>query len=272
MLHERSGRSARPEGRGRKQCKRSSAQLSIVSEVLRQGFRLANHRPRLIFLDLAWKSIWLVLTLAGLFLVAIWFGAELRALVWADTGNRAVNGAIAVALLRRFWLAKHAAIFAAVSAVLFLSLVAWFLLDAGVRARISESKPLPMGEADARSAAGEGHKSIQILRPSPCPLPGGEDGSAKFGRWNSLFRIFLISNVLKSLLIALAVLALAAICFGRYFVTPFSEWPQLWPDTRGAFFITVVTIATLGFFLTILDTLVRNDAIELLGTDLFRVT
>src|ERR1041385_1280750 len=133
MLHERSGRSARPEGRGRKQCKRSSAQLSIVSEVLRQGFRLANHRPRLIFFDLAWEYIWLVLTLAGVVFSCLLVGVELRALVWADTGNRAVNGAIAVALLRRFWLAKHAAIFAAVSAVLFLSLVAWVFLFGRLR-------------------------------------------------------------------------------------------------------------------------------------------
>ncbi len=227
--NERSGRSARPEGRSHKQCKRDSAQPSIVNDVLRQGFQLAHHRLRLIYLDLVWKSIWLVLTLAGLFLVAMWFGAEFRSTVWADTGNRAVSGAITVALLRRFWLAKHAAILAAVASVLFLSLVAWFLVEAGVRSKLFTSH-------------GQG------------------------------FSAFLVSSCLKSFFILAAVLALAAICFGRYFATPFSEWPQLWPDTRGAAFVGVVAITTLGFFLTILDTLVRNDAIELLGTDLFRVT
>jgi hypothetical protein len=300
-INERSGRSARPEGRSREKCERDSAQPSIVGEVLRQGFQLANHRPRLIFLDLAWKSIWLVLTLAGLFLVAIWFGSEFRALVWADTGNRAVNGAIAVALLRRFWLAKHAAIFAAVSAVLFLSLVAWFLLEASVRARIvwadsspqlrgreprprsddplgrSINKGLGWGGVSPKNHSLDQHHSLRLRaialalrarRVSPRlsrHLSSAEEG-------DSAFHIFLLSAVLKHFFIATALFALAAICFGRYFVTPFSEWPQLWPDTRGAFFITVVTIAALGFFLTILDTLVRNDAIELLGTDLFRVT
>jgi len=89
---------------------------------------------------------------------------------------------------------------------------------------------------------------------------------------NSSFRTFLLSNVLKCLFIAIASLALAAICFGRYFAAPISEWPQLWTDTRGAVLIAVVTIAALGFLLTVFDTLVRSDAVALLGTDLFRVT
>jgi hypothetical protein len=215
----------------------------MLSDVLRQGFRLLHRRLHLVFLDLVWKSIWLVLTLAGLFFVAVWFGAQFRSMEWVATGNRAVNGAIAVALLRRFWLAKHAAIFAAVSTVLFLSLVAWFLLEACFRARIMSAGSPPQLSA-SRSA---------------------EEG-------NPAFDVFLLSHVLKYFFIATAVLALAAICFGRYFSTPLSEWPQLWPDTRGAAISSVVAIAALGLFLTILDTLVRNDAVELLGTDLFRVT
>ena len=215
----------------------------MLSDVLRQGFRLLHRRLHLVFLDLVWKSIWLVLTLAGLFFVAVWFGAQFRSMEWVATGNRAVNGAIAVALLRRFWLAKHAAIFAAVSTVLFLSLVAWFLLEACFRARIMSAGSPPQLSA-SRSA---------------------EEG-------NPAFDVFLLSHVLKYFFIAIAVLALAAICFGRYFSTPLSEWPQLWPDTRGAAISSVVAIAALGLFLTILDTLVRNDAVELLGTDLFRVT
>src|ERR1043165_4383103 len=183
----------------------------MLSEVLRQGFRLLHRRLHLVFLDLVWKSIWLVLTLAGLFFVAVWFGAQFRSMEWVATGNRAVNGAIAVALLRRFWLAKHAAIFAAVSTVLFLSLVAWFLLEACFRARIMSAGSPPQLSA-SRSA---------------------EEG-------NPAFDVFLLSHVLKYFFIATAVLALAAICFGRYFSTPLSEWPQLWPDTSGAAISSVV--------------------------------
>ena len=66
-------------------------------------------------------------------------------------------------------------------------------------------------------------------------------------------------------------LAFAAIAFARYFVTPFAEWRQLWPDTRGAAIILAVLLAALGFLLTIIETVVRGDAVDLLGTDLFRV-
>jgi hypothetical protein len=228
MLNERSGRSARPIGRSHKECKRDSAQPSS-NELLRQGFRLTHRHIGLIFLDLLWKSIWFVLTLAGSLLVAVWFGSEFRSLELVDTGNRAINAAAAFALLRELWSANRAAIFTAVTAVLCLSSVMWFFLEAGFRSRIF-------------SRAGQG------------------------------FSTFLMSNVLKSLFIAIASLALAAICFGRYFAAPISEWAQLWTDTRGAVFIAVVTIAALGFLLTIFDTLVRSDAVALLGTDLFRVT
>ncbi|HYR41835.1 MAG TPA: hypothetical protein VER98_02345 [Terriglobia bacterium] len=84
-------------------------------------------------------------------------------------------------------------------------------------------------------------------------------------------RIFLLSNVLKCLVITNAAVAVTTISLGRYLITPPSQWPQLWPETRGAAIAALVTLAALGFLLTILDTLIRSDAIELLGTDLFRV-
>jgi len=87
----------------------------------------------------------------------------------------------------------------------------------------------------------------------------------------SPFSIFLLSNVLKCLVITNAAVALTTVSLGRYLVTPPSEWPQLWPETRGAAIAALVTLAALGFLVTILDTLIRSDAIDLLGTDLFRV-
>src|SRR5262249_7506390 len=84
--------------------------------------------------------------------------------------------------------------------------------------------------------------------------------------------IFLLSNVMKCFLLSTASLALLAVGFSQFFATPIGEWPQLWPDARAAVFISLVTVAALAFLLTIIDTLVRNDALELLGTDLFRVT
>jgi hypothetical protein len=86
------------------------------------------------------------------------------------------------------------------------------------------------------------------------------------------FPTFLVARVLKCFFVASATLLLTAVCFGRYFATPISEWSGLWPDTAGSAVIILAAIAALGFLLTIIETLIRIDAIELLGTDLFRVT
>ena len=85
------------------------------------------------------------------------------------------------------------------------------------------------------------------------------------------FGTFLVSNVLKCIFLSTAALTFATICFGRYFATPVSEWSRIWPDTRGPAVVAVVTLAGVGFILTVIDTLIRGDAVELLATDLFRV-
>jgi hypothetical protein len=86
------------------------------------------------------------------------------------------------------------------------------------------------------------------------------------------FHTFLFARVLKCLSVASATLLLTAICFNEYFAAPVAEWRRLWPDTRGALLVILFAIGGIGFFLTIIETLIRTDAIELLGTDLFRVT
>jgi hypothetical protein len=208
-------------------------------DVLREGFRLAHRRLRLIFLDLLWKAIWFVLTIAALLLAVAWLGSEFSSIGWMDTGNRGVNTAIGYALVRQFWAVHRREVFGTIATVLFLSVLIWFVLEAAFRARF----PLPLGE-----------------------------GISQRERVNPRFYTFLLSNTLKCLLITTAAISLAAICFGRYLVTPLSEWRQLWVDTRGAALAGLVTLAALGFLLTILETVIRSDAIELLGTDLFRLS
>jgi hypothetical protein len=205
----------------------------MLSEALRLGFRLANRRLSLIFLDLLWKVIWLVLTLGGFLAAIIWFGSEFRSIEWIDTGNRALNTANAVRILREFWVGKWEAILGSVGLVLVLSAILFFGLEAVFRSRFYYFPPQPRRGVGLR---------------------------------------FFVSHVLKWLFLASASLALGAILFSRFFTIPVGEWPELWPDTRGAAFISLVTVGALAFLLTIVDTLVRSDAIELLGTDLFRVT
>src|SRR4051794_19738101 len=53
--------------------------------------------------------------------------------------------------------------------------VAAFEVGAAIAIWLSLPSPLPLGEVDARSAAGEGLRSIESLRPPhPNPLPNGE--------------------------------------------------------------------------------------------------
>jgi len=236
----------------------------MLDDLLRGAFRLAHRRLGVVFLDLVWKAIWFVLTATALLLVAAWFGSRFRSVGWLDTANNTVNTAVAFALLREFSAVHRAQIFGALAVVLFLSLVIWFVFEAAFRAKIL---PLPLGEGGAK-------RRVRVSRfgetcdPHPARQPAGCRADLSQGE---RFGTFLVASVLKCLFLTNAGLAFGAICFSRYVVSPFAEWGQMWPDTRGAALIVVLTLAALGFLLTTIETLVRSDAIELLGTDLFRV-
>ena len=243
----------------------------MLDDLLRGAFRLAQRRLSVVFLDLLWKAIWFALTLAALILVAAWFGLMSRSIAWLDTANRSTNIAVAIAVVREFWAAHRAQVFVAVATVLFASLVIWFVLEAVFRAKMF-SVPLPLGEGGA-TASGlarrvRASKFGETCDPHPARQPAGCRADLSQGE---RFGTFLLSSVLKCLFLTNAGLAFGAICFSRYFVSPFAEWGQMWPDTRGAALLVVLTLAALGFLLTTLETLVRSDAIELFGTDLFRV-
>ena len=183
----------------------------MLDDVLREGFRLTHRRFGLVFLDFLWKAVWFVFTVGLLFLVAAWFGARFEAIGRLDTGNRGIDTAVGLALLRQFWSVNRTQIVAAAATVVFVSIVMWLVLEALFRRRLISGR----------------------------------------------FSTFLLSNLLKSLFLTNAALGWAAIFFSR-------------PD-RGAAFIVIVTLTALAFLLTIIETLVRTDALELLGTDLFRV-
>jgi hypothetical protein len=85
------------------------------------------------------------------------------------------------------------------------------------------------------------------------------------------FALFLVSGVVKAAILAAAGSILGVIAFGSYLTTPLAEWPGLWPETRAVAVAAGVTFAALAFLLTLFETLVRSDAIILLGTDLIRL-
>jgi hypothetical protein len=179
----------------------------MLTDILRSGFALAHQRVGLVFLDILWKIIWLVITLAGFYLAAAWITSDLLAVSWDETANRAVNGFIVLALVREFWTAHRGGILIAAGLLVAFSACTWILLEAFFR-RTLGSAPLP---------------------------------------------ILLVSNVAKYLVLLAATLLLFPVALA------------------GAGTVAIVTLLAISFLLTILDSLIRADAVDLLGTDLFRV-
>src|SRR3989442_797982 len=101
----------------------------MLADILRSGFALAHRRVGLILLDIIWKAIWVVLTVATLFLFGVWITSELRSIEWADTGFGAVNGLIGTALLRQFWNATRREVIATIFAVSSVSAGLWLFLE-----------------------------------------------------------------------------------------------------------------------------------------------
>jgi hypothetical protein len=182
----------------------------MLSDILRAAFARAHERRGLVFLDMLWKAVWLVCTVAASGLVVAWFGSKLRGLEWEDTGTRALNTLIAAEAVGEFWSAMKAEIVGAVLIVILLSVTAWFVLEALFRLR--------------------------------------------FVNISASFPIFLLSNIAKSVVIATAALILVPI------------W------LKGAPFLACFIFLGLVFCLALVETLIRADAVELLGTDLIRVT
>ena len=230
----------------------------MPQEILRQGFALAHRRMGLIFADLLWKAIWLAMTAAALMLAVIWFGAPLRSIQWQQSNIPGVNAWLVATLVRQLWQERGSEVLLASVGISCFSVLLWLVLEASFRSRIL---PSPSGRGQ-----GEGVRIGAKLRLSPGtsrhPLPGGE----------SHFGIFLASNAVKTILLAAATTTLGVLVFGRYLATPLSEWPALWLETRGAAIAGVAAFLGLAFILTIIETLVRSDAIELFGRELLRVS
>ena len=77
------------------------------------------------------------------------------------------------------------------------------------------------------------------------------------------FEAFLLARASKCLFMGAATFAFGAILFGA--------WREFWPDTRPAAVVALISLAALSFLLTVIETLIRANAVDLLGTDLFRV-
>ena len=136
----------------------------MLEDVLRKAFALAHQRIGIIFLDLLWKAVWLIGTLAALFLIGAWLGSAVQAIGWEDTGASAVNGSIAAAVLKELWNAYKAETVWMLTAVLLLSAFGWLFLEAFFRARFCR-KHNPV-EAAAQRLAIQSQLSPSARAPS----------------------------------------------------------------------------------------------------------
>jgi hypothetical protein len=193
----------------------------MLSDILRNGFKLAHKRPGLLFLDIIWKLIWLLLSAALFFGVVVWVTSDLSGIDWGDTGVPSVNLVVAATLLREFWSANQGQILLLLFGAAATSALLWFLLEAMVRRKIVRDLAIDSG-----------------ITPEPAYQ----------------LKVFLTSGILKSALLMSSIVLMLMI------------------SAAGARMIALVTFMVLAFVFTILDTLIRADAVDLLGTDLIRVT
>ena len=197
---------------------------------------MARRRAGAIVLDVTWKAIWIGFTGLLFLLGMLWLRIEL--------GNIELNRPVSafqsplalLILARELWRAYASTFFAAAAVLAGVSAAAWIVLEATFRAGL---------------------------------LPASSDGFVRKASTN--FKIFLVSSLLKIVLAGGTALVLALIVLGRYPSTPFSEWPVLWLDSRGAFFVASLVSLILWFAFTLLETLIRGNALELFGREMFLV-
>ncbi len=82
------------------------------------------------------------------------------------------------------------------------------------------------------------------------------------------FPLFLWTGALRRCVLLSAGIVIGLITLGPLLTAPVEEWGSRWPDVRWPVVAGVILLAWLAFFLVMLDTLSRCDALELLGTSL----
>jgi hypothetical protein len=112
-----------------------------VEDALRKGFAHAHRSFGLILLDVLWKAVWFVATLAAIGLVGMWFGSQLNNIEWRGSDLPGVNGLIVAALLREIWNAYAGPLFWLFTLAVAFSVVLWMFLEAYVRAYLLGNLP-----------------------------------------------------------------------------------------------------------------------------------
>ena len=210
----------------------------MFTQVLREGFAQAHRRPGLVLLDVFWKAAWLALTLIGLLIAAYPFVSHFQ---WRSSNIRAVDALVAASLLRQVWNEYGGEFVGGLLAVLGLSAVLYIFIEAVCRRRLVRRVFVGAGFSPRSSSNNELFSELERgLKPAPTNPLG----------------IFLGSNVARGTILTAAAIFLGLTADGSPYAT-----------VAG-----VVAFIVFAFLLTIIDTLLRSDAVDLLGADLLGVT
>ncbi|HKD38633.1 MAG TPA: hypothetical protein VKB78_17595, partial [Pirellulales bacterium] len=204
--------------------------------ILADGFSLAHRRLRPIVLDLVWKLIWLGVfgsLMAGL---SVWLYWKLRS-IEIQASAEAVRNPVALMLLARQLRDRYAEMFVWIFLVfLITAALSWILLEAYCRSGI-----LPDSRASFFQSA------------------------ARY------FKRFIVSSALKQGLMIVLSIPISVIVFGPYITAPPAEWRNLWLDSRGLLVVAGLIGIALWLVVTIFETAIRADVLDLLRRDVFTV-
>ena len=204
----------------------------MVTEILREGFAGAHRRLGLIFLDVIWKLVWFALTAAGVVMVVYRFLSHFE---FNPINIQALDALRVANSVRQMWNDYGGELLGGLIAVMGMSVLLYLLLEAKIRTRLVGAGFIPLSSSNKKA-------SVELeggMKPAPTSL-----------------LLFLGSNLAKLAILGSAAITLAVMSNG----------------SRDARIAALVVFIALAFFVTIIDTLVRSDAIDLLGVDFLGVT
>ncbi len=214
----------------------AAGNVSSALDYVRHGVVFANRRPHLVILDMIAKLAWFALTVAIFGVAGAWYASGVQL-----TNNNVLalqSGAptlVALTLIQSV-ITNGSALVETFAVAAVLCFGSWVLLEAFVRGGL-----LPLTDRTFVRDAAE-----HFLR-------------------------YLWVGLIRRTTLGLGTLLAALIALGPLLTTPMAEWGQIWPDVRWAALAGLGILVLLAFGLMTVETLMRSDAMEVLGLDLYRV-
>lgn len=182
----------------------STSELFLVT--LRQAFLLSRQTVRFIFLDLLWKTIWLLFVALSASVVALWAAGAVASVRLEGPDLDSSNPIIWIAVMRELWSIYGTTIIVAAASIVLAAIGAWLMLEALFR-----------------------------------------------GGWRN-FWVYIASGTARFVVLVSAILALG--------------WPALQRRDAGLGFLALVILLGIWCLVTMLETAIRSDAVEVLAINL----